>query len=108
MVVDDEAACGHAHHTGEPAQWRICDGAQNETFCRIAFCALAPFQTPIPSIRRTSPPSDFIRISSRVIEHIARIRIHLPTSCPERTLYGSLFGREFYFNDGNRAVSALK
>ena len=55
-----------------------------------------------------SPPSDFIRIGSRVIEHIARIRIHLPTSCPERTLYGSLLGREPYFNDGNRAVSPLK
>ena len=28
-----------------------------------------------------------IKISARVIEHIARIRIHLPTSCPERALF---------------------
>ena len=91
----------------EPAQWRICDRAQNETFYWIAFCSLAPFQTPIPSTTRTSPPSDLFRIGLRVIEHIERIRIHL-TSCQERTLYGSLLGWEFYFKDGNRAVSTLK
>src|SRR6201993_4246035 len=28
-----------------------------------------------------------IKIGPRVIEHIARIRIHLPTSCPERALF---------------------
>ena len=28
-----------------------------------------------------------IKIGARVIEHIARIRIHLPTSCPERDLF---------------------
>ena len=28
-----------------------------------------------------------IKIGARVIEHIARIRIHLPTSCPERVLF---------------------
>jgi hypothetical protein len=28
-----------------------------------------------------------IKIGARVIEHIARIRIHLPTSCPERALF---------------------
>jgi hypothetical protein len=28
-----------------------------------------------------------IKIWARVIEHVARIRIHLPTSCPERALY---------------------
>jgi hypothetical protein len=27
------------------------------------------------------------KIGARVIEHIARIRVHLPTSCPERTLF---------------------
>jgi hypothetical protein len=28
-----------------------------------------------------------IKIGARVIEHIARIRIHLPTSCTERVLF---------------------
>ena len=28
-----------------------------------------------------------IKIGARVVEHIARIRIHLPTSCPERMLF---------------------
>jgi len=28
-----------------------------------------------------------IKIGARVIEHIARIRVHLPTSCPEGTLF---------------------
>src|SRR6516164_9875776 len=28
-----------------------------------------------------------MKIGGRVIEHIARIRIHLPTSCPERALF---------------------
>jgi Transposase DDE domain group 1 len=28
-----------------------------------------------------------IKVGARVIEHIARIRIHLPTSCPERALF---------------------
>jgi len=28
-----------------------------------------------------------IKIGARVIEHIARIRVQLPTSCPERALF---------------------
>ena len=28
-----------------------------------------------------------LKIGARVIEHVARIRIHLPTSCPERALF---------------------
>jgi hypothetical protein len=28
-----------------------------------------------------------LKIGARVIEHIARIRIQLPTSCPERALF---------------------
>ena len=28
-----------------------------------------------------------IKIGARVIKHLARIRIHLPTSCPERALF---------------------
>jgi Transposase DDE domain group 1 len=28
-----------------------------------------------------------IKIGARVIEHLARIRIHLPTSCPEGALF---------------------
>jgi Transposase DDE domain group 1 len=48
------------------------------------------------AIPRTSPlaTAEFatlrdhpIKIGARVIEHIARIRIQLPTSCPERALF---------------------
>jgi hypothetical protein len=28
-----------------------------------------------------------MKIGARIIEHIARIRVHLPTSCPERELF---------------------
>jgi len=28
-----------------------------------------------------------IKIGARVIEHLARIRIHLPTSCPKQALF---------------------
>jgi hypothetical protein len=28
-----------------------------------------------------------LKIGARVIEHVARIRVHLPTSCPERALF---------------------
>src|SRR5262249_22175815 len=31
-----------------------------------------------------------IKIGARVIEHLARIRIHLPTSCPEQTLFHAI------------------
>ena len=52
------------------------------------------------AVRATIPPTSslataefatirarLIKIGARVIEHIARIRIHLPTSCPERALF---------------------
>src|SRR5579859_3810713 len=51
-------------------------------------------------VRSAIPPTDslataefatirerLIKISARVIEHIARIRVQLPTSCPERALF---------------------
>jgi hypothetical protein len=31
-----------------------------------------------------------IKIGARVIEHVARIRVHLPTSCPERALFRTI------------------
>jgi hypothetical protein len=31
-----------------------------------------------------------IKIGARVIEHVARIRIHLPTSCPECSVFAAL------------------
>jgi hypothetical protein len=31
-----------------------------------------------------------IKIGARIIEHAARIRVHLPTSCPERTVFAQL------------------
>jgi hypothetical protein len=31
-----------------------------------------------------------IKIGARVIEHAVRIRVHLPTSCPERTVFAQM------------------
>jgi hypothetical protein len=31
-----------------------------------------------------------LKIGARIIEHAARIRVHLPTSCPERTVFAAL------------------
>jgi Transposase DDE domain group 1 len=31
-----------------------------------------------------------IKIGARIIEHAARIRVHLPTSCPERSVFADL------------------
>jgi len=31
-----------------------------------------------------------LKIGARVIEHAARIRVHLPTSCPERTVFAQM------------------
>src|ERR1700731_3399810 len=64
-----------------------------------------PQAPPAPLVREPRPPSTtlttyplaraefatirdrLIKIGARVIEHIARIRIQLPTSCPERALF---------------------
>jgi hypothetical protein len=46
-----------------------------------------PEASPLAKAEFTTIRERLIKIGARVIEHIARIRIHLPTSCPERTLF---------------------
>jgi hypothetical protein len=46
-----------------------------------------PETNPIAKAEFATIRERLIKIGARVIEHIARIRIHLPTSCPERALF---------------------
>jgi hypothetical protein len=63
---------------GETAVHPLRHAASLPSLMRIGPSAMAEFRT----IRQR-----LIKIGARVIEHIARIRIHLPTSCPERALF---------------------
>jgi hypothetical protein len=49
--------------------------------------AAIPQTSPLAKAEFTTIRQRLIKIGARVIEHIARIRIHLPTSCPERALF---------------------
>jgi hypothetical protein len=49
--------------------------------------AAIPGNNPLASAEFATIRERLIKIGARVIEHIARIRVHLPTSCPERTLF---------------------
>ena len=49
--------------------------------------AAIPTTSPLASAEFATIRQRLIKIGARVIEHIARIRIHLPTSCPERGLF---------------------
>jgi hypothetical protein len=46
-----------------------------------------PGTSPLAKAEFATIRERLIKIGARVIEHVARIRIHLPTSCPERTLF---------------------
>ena len=46
-----------------------------------------PPTSPLASAEFATIRERLIKIGARVIEHIARIRIHLPTSCPEGALF---------------------
>jgi hypothetical protein len=46
-----------------------------------------PEASPLAKAEFATIRERLIKIGARVIEHIARIRIHLPTSCPERALF---------------------
>jgi len=46
-----------------------------------------PEASPLAKAEFATIRERLIKIGARVIEHIARIRIHLPTSCPERSLF---------------------
>jgi hypothetical protein len=49
--------------------------------------AAIPRTNPLASAEFATIRNRLIKISARVIERIARIRIHLPTSCPEAALF---------------------
>jgi hypothetical protein len=49
--------------------------------------AAIPRASPLASAEFTTIRERLIKIGARVIEHIARIRIQLPTSCPEGALF---------------------
>ena len=46
-----------------------------------------PEANPLAKAEFSTIRERLIKIGARVIEHIARIRIHLPTSCPEQALF---------------------
>ncbi len=49
--------------------------------------AAIPQTSPLAKAEFTTIRQRLIKIGARVIEHTARIRIHLPSSCPERALF---------------------
>jgi Transposase DDE domain group 1 len=49
--------------------------------------AAIPRTSPLATAEFATIRERLIKISARVIERIARIRIHLPTSCPEAALF---------------------
>lgn len=49
--------------------------------------AAIPKTAPLATAEFTTIRERLIKIGARVIEHIARIRVQLPTSCPERALF---------------------
>ena len=49
--------------------------------------AAIPRTNPLASSEFATIRERLIKIGARVIEHIARIRVQLPTSCPEGTLF---------------------
>jgi Transposase DDE domain group 1 len=46
-----------------------------------------PADSPLANAEFSTIRERLIKIGARVIEHVARIRIHLPTSCPEQALF---------------------
>ena len=49
--------------------------------------AAIPRTNPLASAEFATIRERLIKIGARVIEHLARIRVQLPTSCPERALF---------------------
>jgi len=49
--------------------------------------AAIPQTSPLATAEFATIRERLIKIGARVIEHVARIRIHLPSSCPERALF---------------------
>ena len=49
--------------------------------------AAIPRTSPLAGAEFATIRERLIKIGARVLEHVARIRIHLPTSCPEAALF---------------------
>jgi hypothetical protein len=49
-----------------------------------------PATSPLARCEFATLRQRLIKIGARVIEHTARIRVHLPTSCPERRVFAQL------------------
>jgi hypothetical protein len=49
--------------------------------------AAIPHTDPLAKAEFATIRDRLIKIGARVIEHVARIRVQLPTSCPERALF---------------------
>ena len=58
-----------------------------------ALRACIPATSPLARCEFTTLRARLIKIGARVIEHAARIRVHLPTSCPERELFAGIARR---------------
>jgi hypothetical protein len=58
-----------------------------------ALRACIPATSPMARCEFTTLRLRLIKIGARVIEHAARIRVHLPTSCPERDLFAGIARR---------------
>jgi hypothetical protein len=52
-----------------------------------AMRSAVPEHHPLAKAEFVSIRERLLKIGARVIEHVARIRVHLPTSCPERALF---------------------
>jgi hypothetical protein len=49
--------------------------------------AAIPRTSPLATAEFATIRERLIKIGARVIEHVARVRVHLPTSCPEAALF---------------------
>jgi len=58
-----------------------------------ALRACIPATSPLARCEFTTLRARLIKIGARVVEHAARIRVHLPTSCPERNLFADIARR---------------
>ena len=52
-----------------------------------------PATSPLARAEFATLRQRLIKIGARIIEHAARIRVHLPTSCPERNVFAQLVAR---------------
>lgn len=58
-----------------------------------ALRACIPPTSPLARCEFATLRARLIKIGARVIEHAARIRVHLPTSCPQRELFAAIAHR---------------